>query len=67
MKVFAITHSGVWPVGACSVVVANDQDHAIEILKHELFHAQGIALRDYKVTEIPTDKVFVRVILNGDY
>lgn len=65
LKVFAIEHTGIWPVGACSIVVAESKEEAIRMLEIEPLGIPDLVMG--KVTEIDTAVPSVTCILNGDY
>ncbi len=68
MKVWTCTdHDGHWPVGVASVVVADTEDQARELLKaeikeHGLDHHKPFTLR-----RINTSRPKAFVLQNGDY
>ena len=69
MKVYWAIHSGVWPVGAGSVVVAKSQAEAFKQLEAEL-DRRDIIDEDLEVSclwEIDTTKSQVIVVCDGQY
>lgn len=66
MKVYSAKHNGHYPVGACSIIVAENRRTARRILKAELA-SRGLSLEDIEMEEVETDVQAVHVILEGQY
>lgn len=70
MKVFISTdHDYIYPVGVCSVIVAETHSMAIELLDIELI-AEGLqpyAKSPYTLVEVDLTSPSAKVLLNGDY
>ncbi len=70
MKTYAIHFNGHWPVGACAVVVATDEQSAKIALMAEL-QKSGLdkknVMDDLGVTELDTSKPGVTILLDGEY
>jgi hypothetical protein len=60
-------HEGHYPVGVCSVIVAEDEDMARLLLQAEL-REHGLRKEEpFTLRRINTDKPKAFVILDGDY
>lgn len=70
MRVFtSTTFDGFWPVGSAAVVVASNAEEAKEYLLKAL-EAHGLPQRDpsgVTVRELPVDRVFARILCDGNY
>ena len=67
MKTFSCTFTGHWPVGACAVVVAIDEQQA-ELDMRDALEREGLdRYQDLTFVEIDTTDAHVRILLNGDY
>jgi hypothetical protein len=67
LKVFTCTdHKGHWPVGVASVVVADSETGARQLLDREL-RLHGLAPSDYTLQEISTELPRAFVLTDGDY
>lgn len=66
MRVFTCTdHAGYWPVGACSVIVAPDEEAARALLLDELVK-RNLNKGAFTLREIPMIAA-AHVLLDGDY
>ena len=60
-------HAGHWPVGVCSIVVANSEPEARGLLKAEL-HEHGLdENKPFTLRKLNTEKPKAFVIHDGDY
>lgn len=60
-------HDGHWPVGVCSVVVAEDEAYARELLALEL-RTHGLKPeKGFTLRRLNTEVARAFVILDGDY
>lgn len=67
MKTFSCTFTGHWPVGACAVVVAIDEQQA-ELDMRDALEREGLdRYQDLTFVEIDTTAPAVHILLNGDY
>lgn len=67
MRVFTCNdHYGHYPVGASSVVVAEDEHQAFSLLKDEL-ERQGIKDDRFTLVELDITKPRATVLDNGEY
>jgi hypothetical protein len=68
MKVFVCTdHAGHYPVGVCSVVIANDEQEARELLTAEL-KSHGLSTEEpFTLRWINSEAPRAFVLLDGDY
>lgn len=68
MKVFTCDdHEGHWPVGTASVVVADNEDEAREMLTEKL---NGIGIEDdgdFTLNELVVSEKRVLVLCDGEY
>lgn len=60
-------HEGHYPVGVASVVVAEDEDEARDLLILKLREHGLEQKRPFRLTEIKTDQARAIVINDGDY
>ena len=66
MRVFTCTdHAGYWPVGACSVVIAPDEESARALLLDELIKRK-LDKCAFTLQEIPMIAA-AHVLLDGNY
>lgn len=70
MKVYTVTnHSIHWPVGGASVVVAENEQEATELLDTQLMN-EGLVPSDgnpYTLEELDISKAQAIILCNGDY
>lgn len=68
MKTFSCKFEGHWPIGACAVIVAVDEQQA-ELDMRDALEREGLDRdQDFMVfQEIDTSDAQVRILLNGDY
>lgn len=69
MRVFICTdHDCVWPVGVCSIVVANDESEARALLSEKLV-ADGLNPNKppFTLRAIDTTKAAAEILLDGQY
>lgn len=59
-------HAGRWPVGACSVVVALNEDHARRLLIKELV-AAGLDTDGFTLQLLDLSDPKATILLDGDY
>lgn len=59
-------HDGHWPVGACSVVVAADENEARRLLKEALMK-EGLDAKGFTLTPLDLSEAKATILLNGDY
>ena len=62
MKLYEIDFDGVWPVGNCLIILAEDEEAARAIAYRTIEHTGLNSIR-----EVPMDKPKVVVYLSGDY
>lgn len=69
MRVFYSTdHTGFWPVGVCSVVVAEHEDQARDLLRRELIaHKLDPDKQEFTLHEIDTTQIHATILLDGEY
>lgn len=67
MRVFTVKFSGVWPVGASAVVVADDQYEAERMLRTEWRMLGNVNDPNPEIAEVTTTVKHVTIINNGDY
>ena len=68
MKVFVCNdHEGLWPVPTASIVIAENEGQAFDMLQKELKEKHGIDDDCFTLTEINTNEKSVKVLSNGDY
>jgi hypothetical protein len=70
MKAYSCNdHDGHWPVGVASIIIANDEEHAIKLLDSELKTVGLKPYKDHKYTlkEIDTNRPNVIVLNDGNY
>lgn len=69
MKVWTCAdHIGHWPVGAASVVVADSEERAVELLRAELKdHGLDLDKQSFSLVRLPLTKERCRVLLDGEY
>lgn len=60
-------HDGHYPVGACSVVVADDEGQAADLLRAELVSHGLDPNKGFTLRRLNTDERRAFVILDGDY
>lgn len=67
MKVFVCTdHATFWPVGGCSIVVADTEDQARELLKAAL-DERGLRPKLFTLREIDQTAPRATILLDGEY
>ncbi len=70
IRLFVCTdHDMHWPVGAASVVLAQDEEQARVLLDSELV-SRGLkpyAKKPYQLREIPLDQLMAEVLVDGNY
>jgi hypothetical protein len=68
MKIYTCTdHEGHWPVGVCSVIVANSEEEAAKLLAIEL-HKHGLHKnKPFTLQELDTTSPRAFVLRDGDY
>ena len=62
MKIFKVKFEGVWPVGNCLIILAEDYWQAIKIASKTIAHTNK-----FEVEEVIQDKQKVIIYLSGDY
>lgn len=70
MKTFAIQFEGYWPVGAVAIVVAEDKDSAVLLMRSKLNEMKlnpEQEITDEDITEIDPNTSGVYVLLDGNY
>jgi hypothetical protein len=67
MKTFSCTFVGHWPVGACAVIVAVDEQQAELDMRNALEGGNLDRYQDLTFVEIDTTEAQVLVLLDGDY
>jgi len=67
MKTFYCLFSGVYPVGACAIIVAQDEQQAELDMRDALGRDGFDRYQDLDFVEIYTTEPQVIVLLNGDY
>lgn len=74
MKIYYVKHAGHYPVGACSVIVAENESQARELLTAAL-EDEGLetewktrfGTEPYTLVEVDTTIPQAIIVLNGDY
>lgn len=68
MVTFYCTFSGHYPVGACAIIVAVDEQQA-ELAMRDALEREGLDRYqdELDIQEIDTTDAHVRILLNGDY
>lgn len=59
-------HDGYYPVGTASIVLAETEEAARELLRIELID-RNLLSYDFNLTEVPLDKPQAVVLRDGDY
>lgn len=68
MKVFTcIDHQDIWPVGVASVIIANDEAQAKELLVAELVNYRIIQTEPFTLQELDLTVAKAVVLQNGEY
>lgn len=70
MKLFVCTnYDGFYPVGVASVVVAEDEEHALLLLDSVLVEAglQPSHHTPYRLEEVSTDRPIAIILNDGNY
>lgn len=67
MRLFACTdHPGFWPVGVASIVVAEDEQQATDLLLAAL-EARRLRVASFTLTEIDLTTPSAIILCDGDY
>ena len=61
-----VDHGGHWPVGVASVVVAQSEYRARQLLEAAL-SKEGLSHRGFTLQELDTSKAHAVILNNGDY
>lgn len=62
MKIFKVDFKGIYPVGNCLIIAANNQDEATEIASKTIAHT-----KEFTVRELVIEKPCVIAYVSGDY
>lgn len=62
MKIYEVEFEGMWPVGNCLIIAANNLDEAYKIADETIGHTNK-----FVVKEVILDKPKVIEYLSGDY
>ncbi len=62
MKIFEVDFEGMWPVGNCLIIAANNFEEANFIAAKTISHT-----KKFKVKEVDVSESKVIVYLSGDY
>lgn len=62
MKIFEVEFEGVYPVGNCLIIAAENFGQAMNMAKETLKHT-----KDFTIKEVYLDNPKVIAYLNGDY
>lgn len=67
MKLFTCTdHDSIWPVGVASIVLAESEDNARELLTAELCE-RSLGNKPFTLQEVAIDKPQAIVLKDGNY
>lgn len=61
-KLFNVDFEGMWPVGNCLIIIANDKNEAEIIAKKTILHTSI-----FEITEVDMSESKVVIYLSGDY
>ncbi len=62
MKIYEVEFKGMWPVGNCLIIAANNDVECISIATDTITHTN-----DFKIKEVDISKPGVICYLSGDY
>ncbi len=62
MKIFSVDFAGLYPVGNCLIILANDLEEAQKIALSTIMHTSVFTVR-----EVSMEKPRVLVYISGDY
>lgn len=70
MRTFYCRFAGAWPVGACAIALAHNEDQARQLIFAQLMQA-GLAdknpIEELEIVELPNDAPIALIVLDGDY
>lgn len=72
MRVFVCTdHEGFWPVGTASVVIAENEEQARELLtialRNRMMNGQGLDSLPFTLQEISSSEPAAHILRDGNY
>ena len=64
-----LDHDHFWPVGVASIIVAKDEQQAVELLDHELVERKlkPSAEKRYTLHEYQIAEPYAEILLDGNY